>query len=917
MSTRPHKRLILIRSQPFLYITGALITGIVLDRWLGLSAAAGTAAAASSLLISAAAIVKRNTTAAGLALVVGFVFSGAALSGLERTNMHPLRLKRLFEQHVISPDDPVRLTGVLVRPPEPSPTAWYIDLRAEQVEVAGEASPAVGCVRLILPRSSPAGEPEEENIAAGLEYGSRLRLPVRLEQGRRFKNPGSPDYNKLLELNGYDLKGTIKSPLLIERLGRVGGCPVLGALFQFRLRAITAIERSFGAALSGTLKAMLFGNRYFMDRQTTELLREGSTFHVISISGMHMAIIAWLIIGGGSALRTRRLGRIVLCLATIWLYALMVGLAPPITRASVMITIGLVGPALFRSAASINSVALAAFVMLVHNPALVGDAGFQFSFVAVGAIVIFALPLQQKLRLTGGWIPTPETPHPPLCSRLLRAFSECLFWNQRSFDREMKVAAIRFKLDKSRLAVALSRSGAQPMLRWTVLALLVSAVVQAATLPLSAYYFNRVAPIGILLNLTAGLLTGILMVGGLAGVLLGWLGTGVIWLLNGSLTIAHTLLVDSVLPFIEFPWATFRVGHYEGSVACIYGAYFVPVVFLAFCIDAWMPVDRAIDRKSSSARNPRFAYSGNAGGSTIRFRIPTAIAVLILGFIIIWPPTPRATGRLTCYFMDVGQGDSALIIFPKGTTMLIDAGSAAGWRTGGDDEQSFQEPEFSIGDAVVSRFLWSRRLTRIDYALATHAHLDHVGGLPAVLKNFTIGELIIGTQPESNAELYRLRRRAEQRVVPTASVRTGDRFDIDGATVEVLWPPPSGGFDPSSGNDDSIVLRIRYGSVSFLLAGDIESLSEHSLVANGVDLKADVLKVPHHGSQTSSTPEFLDAVNPKVAVVSAGERNQFGHPHSSVVERYQSRGIRLLNTGATGMVTATTDGVSLDVRSYQ
>jgi competence protein ComEC len=137
-------------------------------------------------------------------------------------------------------------------------------------------------------------------------------------------------------------------------------------------------------------------------------------------------------------------------------------------------------------------------------------------------------------------------------------------------------------------------------------------------------------------------------------------------------------------------------------------------------------------------------------------------------------------------------------------------------------------------------------------------------------------------------------------------------------SIEVLWPPASApGAQVTSGNNDSVVLRLVYGSASILLAGDIELAAEGSLVASGADLRADILKVPHHGSRTSSTEAFIKAVSPGYAVISVGERSRFGHPHAAVVDRYRARNVKLLQTGRDGMVTVETDGQAIEVRTFR
>ncbi|HEX8090873.1 MAG TPA: ComEC/Rec2 family competence protein, partial [Blastocatellia bacterium] len=353
--------------QPFLYITAALVTGILLDRWAEPPLWVATTAIIWSVAFSIKFIAGKKDAAATLALIISFAAIGAALSVGERNSISGFRLKHLFDEGAITPDDPIEVTGVLVTPPEPAPGAYYLDLECERLGLPNGARPASGRVRFIVPLAD--GEMESEFQRLALDYGSRVRSLVRLERARSYKNPGSPDFNEFLERQGYDLKGTIKSPLLIEPLGRAPVASVPAALYHLRLALMGAIDARFTQPVAGTLKAMLVDNRYFLDRRAIERLRESSTFHVISISGMHVGIIAWALLGLGNALRLvtrrssldrRRTLQALLTLSALWCYAAMVGLAPPVTRAATMISVGLIGPLLFRRAASINTVALAA-----------------------------------------------------------------------------------------------------------------------------------------------------------------------------------------------------------------------------------------------------------------------------------------------------------------------------------------------------------------------------------------------------------------------------------------------------------------------------------------------------------------------------------------------------------------------------
>jgi competence protein ComEC len=195
----------------------------------------------------------------------------------------------------------------------------------------------------------------------------------------------------------------------------------------------------------------------------------------------------------------------------------------------------------------------------------------------------------------------------------------------------------------------------------------------------------------------------------------------------------------------------------------------------------------------------------------------------------------------------------------------------------------------------------------------THADHDHLDGLHAVLDNFRVGALWIGRDDERPA-FKRLLAHAHSRRVPIMPEAEGAEFDWHGVRTDVLWPPNA---EPAeSSNDSSLVLRLSDGDVHFLLTGDIERHTEERLVGAHAPLAADFLKVPHHGSKTSSTEALLAAVAPRVAAVSVGEANSFGHPSEDVIERYEHSGVRLLRTDRDGAVTAVTDGQNLSVHSY-
>jgi competence protein ComEC len=285
-----------------------------------------------------------------------------------------------------------------------------------------------------------------------------------------------------------------------------------------------------------------------------------------------------------------------------------------------------------------------------------------------------------------------------------------------------------------------------------------------------------------------------------------------------------------------------------------------------------------------------------------RSRAWTWVAVLVLPAVVamvLWPePALVSHGMLEVTAIDVGQGDSILVVGPEGRTMLVDAGGPVGGLT----EAAEATSRFDVGEEVVSPYLWSRRLRRLDVLALSHAHGDHMGGMPAVMRNFRPRELWVSIDPDSEA--YRaLLAEAKELGVMVRHFYAGDRVAWDGIEVTMLAPQRgyTNGGEPV--NDDSLVMQMQYGKASVLLEGDAQSASEEAMLASGRLEPVTLLKVGHHGSKTSTTPEFFQAVAPEDAVVSVGKGNTFGHPRFEVIERIAEAHTRLYRTDEFGLTT--------------
>jgi competence protein ComEC len=276
----------------------------------------------------------------------------------------------------------------------------------------------------------------------------------------------------------------------------------------------------------------------------------------------------------------------------------------------------------------------------------------------------------------------------------------------------------------------------------------------------------------------------------------------------------------------------------------------------------------------------------------------TALALPLIAAAILFPePAATTHGTLEITALDVGQGDSILAINPEGSTMLIDAGGPVGSHGAAETISSFD-----LGEQVVAPYLWSRRLRSLDLLVLTHAHTDHMGGMPAILADLRPRQLWVGIDPAS--ALYRaLLAQAAQLGILVRHVHAGDRIRWGSVEIAVLAPAPAYANPAAPRNDDSVVLHLQFGQASALLAGDAERPSEDAMLAAGLIHPVTLLKVGHHGSRTSSNPEFLAAAQPREAVISVGRHNPFGHPRGEVVERFAGEHTRLFRTDLFGLTT--------------
>jgi competence protein ComEC len=282
-----------------------------------------------------------------------------------------------------------------------------------------------------------------------------------------------------------------------------------------------------------------------------------------------------------------------------------------------------------------------------------------------------------------------------------------------------------------------------------------------------------------------------------------------------------------------------------------------------------------------------------------RRRRAVAAVLVVLGGADIgsWARERFFRRDLLVRFLDVGQGDAAVVELPGGAVVVVDGGG-------------FPRSRFDVGERVVARYLWTRKVLRLEAIAATHADFDHQGGLHALAREFSPRELWRSRLAAAAEGLEPLERIVRERGGRVRALSAGEEvWRSGGVAIHCLHPPPEGRL---SDNDSSLVLRIAAGEVSLLLAGDVEREAEERIPAPA----AEVLKVPHHGSRTSSTSGFLSRVRPRVAVFSVGSGNRYGLPHPEVLARYRALGVRILRTDLDGSILVRARDSAFQVRPF-
>ncbi len=592
--------------------------------------------------------------------------------------------------------------------------------------------------------------------------------------------------------------------------------PQTGPIPALSQKFMSVIKQTTPAPYDALLGSIVFGTSVSpLDPDLKESYKKAGLAHLLVASGTQVSILIGVCLVGMRCFNVPiSLGVIFTSIVNI-LFALVSGCGASIVRAAVMGEITLFSLWLNKDTEMYTSLSLSALVLMIHDPLVLFDIGFQLTFAATWALFYLAPKIEEKLQR-------------------LAMFQE-------------------------------EGPGMLPALASVCLAPIL------ATIPITMFNFNQFSLVAFFTNLIVLPCVEVITVMGFISTAIGCLFLPAAYALNGALYLLLILLNEIVYTFTSLPGA------------CLYIAappFFVFVLYYAGLI---------------------YYFEGKMRLKEIGKIL--AVIITVIGLMSALAPV-FASKQLTVSVIDVRQGDSIFIEAPSGRTMLIDAG-----------------PKYRKSDAgkrCVLPFLHSKGINKIDIVVLTHPHDDHVGGMVSVLKDLPVGLVLDSGQAHTSRAYLNFLKTIDQKNIPYKIARAGQAIDLGAEIKAVILNPQEPFIEQSALNNNSVVIRLTYGKVSFMLTGDMEKEGEQRVISSYKgSLRAQVLKAGHHGSRTASSQEFLNKVRPEIALISVGEHNQFHHPHPSTLKKFDEMGIKTFRTDRNGAITVKCDGEKYSIETLK
>lgn len=693
-------------------------------------------------------------------------------------------------------------------------------------------------LRLSVEPSSPTSASYFVDVYTGRLHDSRLdahRNSDDFRYGDVYRFAG----RFILTPSRDDIAGIVSSSS-VELIDSGRGSLVRNLTGGIRAEISQVLVSSLGTKTGGLAAALLVGDRTKLHPQTVTDFRTAGLSHVLAISGLHIAMIGGIVMAASVWIIGRqRQFYLVAPGLMVWFYAALAGFTPSVTRAAIMFSVYLLARLLGRQRSILPPLALAAAIMVIIDPAILGSISFQLSFGAVLGIALFSSRIAE--RVSGGLIDSNNIPEP--------------------FQRPL-------------VGIVYGMS--------------VSLAATIATAPLVAFHFGEIPLWGIPSTLLVVPMLPLFIGGSVLLVGLDVLGAGTVTFVNLPAQATGSYLSLVAGAFSGLPAEPIGANGWSAPLIAAWYGFLIFLLNRRSAID-WISKFPNMMTRSVATENlkPSSTKHGGLRHAYVVGAIWLVAVSMLVGFVVSKPESKT----MTVTFFETSRGDMIYVETPSGSRLLVD---------GGDD------PDLAVANLESALPPLDRR---IDVILSTHPDADHLGGLQKVSERFDVKHIVDSDVPHSSNiyESWDQLINDDDRVI---NAQPGMIIALDEDVRLEILQTSCVVAECTNFNDESVVALLQYDDVSFLLTGDITAGAESDLLLTNTPVKSTVLKVGHHGSRTSTTQGFLDAVDPALAVVTTGIKNQFGHPHEDVVQRLTNHlsPETVLVTRDQGTIAVTTDG---------
>ena len=648
----------------------------------------------------------------------------------------------------------------------------------------------------------------------GLNFGDEIIFSSKFEAPDVARNEGGFNYSQYLKTK--NVAGCVMAKKENIKLIGKNKCNILANFINSsRNVLINKIYKILPKDEAGLCIGLLLGEKGGISNKIENSFRQASLSHMLAISGAHISYILLGISTALSYLKThKRWTKIFICIFLVF-FMFLAGGSPSIVRACIMAILNLVAEILFMKPDTFNNLGISAFIILIFNPYSLLDISFQLSFGGTIGIVTF-VELLYNIRLKRKGITKKKE---------LKA--------QNNNKRTKKYSEFTYK-----------------MLIYVEQTTIMSLAANIVIMPIMVYHFSTVSIVFILSNLLATPIMGICLI------------LGMIFLVSLIITPLAYLIAFFLGPLLKI---FILVADISSKIP--FSKIFVPTPKIWQVLIYYLIIGIYFFKDDIQKIYPK-----------IQEKYKKIIALLLIITLLPYIFAMFPTDELKIYFIDVGQGDSMLIVTPFKKKILVDGGGS-------------EVGTFDVGEQTLLPYLLNKSIISIDYLLFTHFDSDHCQGLLTVLENIKVKNVIIGEQGKESENFNRFLKLVDLKHTRVIKVKAGDKIEIDKyCQLHILFPDKDL-IKQNILNNNSIVAKFIYQNYSMLLTGDIEKVAEERLIRkykDTEDLQTNILKVAHHGSKSSSIQQFLDMVKPEIALIGVGEKNTFGHPNSGVVERLEN-----------------------------